>query len=350
MNPSVSAAVMVDPCSDPLWATLVDTTESDVFHSPAWMRVLRRTYGFTPQASIVLDRSGSPLAGMAFCEVDGVAGRRNVSLPFSDFCDPVIRDVEGWDPIVDSVSQRGLRIVVRTRMDSIIRVDPRFEEVKRFRWHGVDLSPGSEEIWTGMHESARRAVRKARNSGVEVHAASTPEELRAFYEMHLAVRKYKYRLLAQPYEFFETIWDEFHAKGDGSLLLASIDGQIIGGALFLTWKDRIYYKFNASTEGSLAVRPNDLVIWSAIEQAAASGLSRLDFGLSDWDQESLARYKRKFGAAERDLVTVRSRSGRLETDDLRLGDSLARLTTLLTDDRVPDSVTEEAAFLYRYFA
>ena len=105
--------------------------------------------------------------------------------------------------------------------------------------------------------------------------------------MHLKIRKYKYGLLAQPFLFFQNIWRHFVESQRGFLLLAVLDDKILAGDLFLQWKDTLYYKFNASIPEDLSHRPNDLLIWEAIQQAKKQGLQFLDFGLSDFDQEGL---------------------------------------------------------------
>src|SRR5690606_30698311 len=115
--------------------------------------------------------------------------------------------------------------------------------------------------------------------------AESEDDLRAFFEMHLRVRKHKYGLLAQPYRFFRSIWDNFLVPGRGRLLLARVDGRVVGGVLYLDWGDTVYYKFNASDPGDLGVRPNDLLVWEGLRRAHESGMRWFDFGVSDWDQE-----------------------------------------------------------------
>ena len=125
--------------------------------------------------------------------------------------------------------------------------------------------------------------------------AESEQELRAFFDLHLTTRKYKYGLLAQPFAFFRHIWRQFLESRQGFLLLAVHDDRIVAGDLFLQWKSALYYKFNASSHDDLPHRPNDLLIWEAIRHAKLHGFTSLDFGLSDSDQEGLLRYKRKFG-------------------------------------------------------
>src|SRR5690606_27147757 len=108
-----------------------------------------------------------------------------------------------------------------------------WQETGSFAWHRVDVTRAPEQAWEAIHSSARRAIRKAEAAGVEVTEAETEDDLRAFFEMHLRVRKHKYNLLAQPYRFFLSIWERFLAEGNGRLLLARADSRVVGGVLCL---------------------------------------------------------------------------------------------------------------------
>jgi hypothetical protein len=76
----------------------------------------------------------------------------------------------------------------------------------------------------------------------------------------------------------------------------------------------------------------------------------VDWGLSDLDQPGLVGFKRKWATDERRLLTLRAGTGEPRPGQREFGDALGGLTHLLTEDSVPDDVTERAgALLYRYF-
>lgn len=341
----------VDPRTDPLWGELVEQHRSDAFHAPGWVRVLTDTYGFDARALVLLDDSGAPAAGIAYCEIDDVMGPRIVSLPFSDFCDPLVSAPDQWGRLAGKLLDKGLPVAVRCLHNRIPIEDGRLALVKQAKWHGLDLRPGLDALWEGLHESSRRAIRKSQHSGVAVRVAQGEEGLRAFFEMHLRVRKYKYRLLAQPYLFFQNIWRRFVEAHSGLLMLAEHQGKTVGGILFLEWKDGLYYKFNASCAEDLPFRPNDLLLWEGIQYGKAQGFTRLDLGLSDWDQEGLIRYKRKYATEEKTISFLRHEPvGVLNPQAQRIRQLMPQLTDLFTDVSVPDRVTEQAGeALYRFF-
>jgi CelD/BcsL family acetyltransferase involved in cellulose biosynthesis len=343
--------VEVDPQVDPSWQQLLDRVDSSVFHSPAWMRVLAETYGFELTAQVALDTAGKPVAGIPFATVRDIVGDRLVSLPFSDYCDPLVRDHSEWNFLSKELLTKGCPVVLKCLHNGIPLLDGRFVQVNRAKWHGLDLGPDLETLWLGLDEAARRAIRKAQRDGVVVRIAEDEETLRIFFEMHLRSRKYRYHLLAQPYQFFQNIHRLILEPLNGALMVATYRGEVIAGTLYLEWKDRLYYKFNASDPTHRGHRPNDLLVWEGIQYAKARGLRYLDFGLSDWDQETLVEYKRKFASEEKTISVLRysppSGTPNRERETRAL---LSRLTQLLTEDSVPDNVTERAGeLLYRFF-
>src|SRR5262245_10417550 len=343
--------VCVDPRTDPRWRQLVERAQTSVFHSPSWIRVLTETYGWEAHAYLVLDGGGEPRAGIPFCRIADVLGTRIVALPFSDYCDPLAEDTQSWHLLRELLTPEHCLITLRCLHNPLPLADQQFTLVKQAKWHGMDLRPDLDTLWRGMHDSLHRAIKKSQREGVVVCVAQSEEDLRAFYQMHLKVRKYKYGLLAQPFHFFQNIWRQLVETKQGFLLLAFHQSKIIAGDFFLVWKDTLYYKFNASLPEALSLRPNDLLTWEGIQLAKSRGLSYLDFGLSDWDQEGLARYKRKFGAEEKTISFLQHLpDGQPSRQEKEVRDLLARLTRRFTDESVPDSVTERAGDdLYRLF-
>jgi len=343
--------IVVDPAEDPLWRDLVTRVPSSVFHAPAWLRVLRDTYGFDVKAALLVG-GGRPVAGFVYVEVDDMMDRRIVSLPFSDFCDPLVADRNEWDRLMTPLLENHpVRVRLRCLFNELPSADPRFTQVSRAKWHAVELGTEQDLLWTQIDGSARRAIRKARARGVTVRRARERADVRSFFELHRKVRKYKYRLLPQPYRFFDAIWEHLLEPGHGVLLLAEYEGAVIGAILYLKWGRTLYYKFNASDTDQLDVRPNDLLIWEGIAYAMQEGLELLDFGLSDWDQEGLLRYKRKYATQERTITFLdHVPTGFPSSTDQRIRTLLPALTDLFVRDDVPDGVTEAAGdVLYRYF-
>lgn len=339
----------IDPIADQRWGTLVLEHRTDVFHSPKWLSILRDIYGFEVGARIVVSE-GAPTDGLVSATIDDVFGRRLVSLPFSDFCDPIVSSLERWQALTPDLGPTSSPFTVKVLFDECAETDPRLRKVEEAKWHRCDVTRAPQEIWASLHPGARRAVRKAESSGVTVRRGESLTDMRAFFELHLRTRKLKYGLLAQPWAFFEMIWDRFLAAETGDLVVAELDGVVVAGVVFLRWKDTLYYKFNASDAESLEKRPNDAIMWEGLQLAHRSGDAWLDFGVSDLDQPGLIRYKEKYST---ESGTVRTLKGASETHPPAWAARavLPVVTGLLTDPSVPDSITERAGDrLYQFFA
>lgn len=339
----------VSAADDPAWLALVTSRRTDVFHSPQWAAVLADSYGFEARARIIRE-SGVPVAGCVAVTVDDLIGRRHVGLPFSDFCDPLVDDADQLAILLGAIGYGSEPLTIKSRQCAELSENSDMHEVGSLAWHGIPISTDAEMMWSAIDPSARRAIRRATESGVVVRATRDLDDLRRFFELHLSVRKHKYRLLPQPWRFFEAIWRRFLEPGAGVLMLAELDGRPIGGIVFLEWGGRLYYKFNASDLDHLEVRPNDLALWEGMQYAADRGLDLIDLGVSDLDQPGLIRYKRKYASEEGAVGVYRRRPTDTSSGSGDVRALLSEVTELLVDPSVPDAVTERAGDrLYRYF-
>lgn len=338
-----------DPRGDPRWRLLALGARGSVFTSPPWIDAVCATYGFTPASAIRLDWDGQPRAGLAWVPISDIRGDRVSSLPFSDRAEPLTDDQVDWKALVDGVITATAALTLRCFADAVPVSDPRFEQVAAAAWHGTPLHGDVEEIRQRLSQHARRNIVISEREGVRIEAHTGRDAVHRFHGLHVCLRKRKYRLLAQPVELFDNIWDAF-ARDDAIVtMLAHAGDELIAGAVFLTWGDTLYYKFGASRHEHLALRPNDAIFWAGIRWGVQRGARLLDWGCSDLDQPGLIAYKRKWATEERRIVTLRA-GGEHARRDAQAGAMLGELTQLLTGDSVPDEVTRRAGtLLYRYF-
>jgi acetyltransferase-like isoleucine patch superfamily enzyme/CelD/BcsL family acetyltransferase involved in cellulose biosynthesis len=343
-------SVVADPRTDSRWLVLASSAEGSLFTSPPWIRAVCETYNFTPQARIVTDAEGRPTDGFTWVPISDILGDRLVSLPFSDRAEPFVGDPANWSPLLGDLLLTGVPLTIRCQDGAVPTADDRLMRAGEAAWHVTPLDRPLQELHRSISSAARRNIAAADRNDVHVEAATGLDALRTFHRLHVSLRKYKYRLLAQPFSLFERIWQEFTACDGIVTFLARVDGEPIAGAVHLVWNDVLYYKFGASLTGALPLRPNDALAWTALRWASERGLRLYDWGLSDLNQPGLIAYKRKWASEERRIVTLCSPSrgpNNHRDPDQVLGD----LTCLLTDDAVPDQITERAgSLLYRYFA
>jgi CelD/BcsL family acetyltransferase involved in cellulose biosynthesis len=351
--PICHASAIVDlAASDPRWSAFVAARQASLFHSPAWAAVLRDTYGFEVRARALTDPRGEIVAGLPICRIDDAIGGRIVALPFSDHCTPLVDDPTAWRALFDSLRAHDRPLTVSTLGNAAVPPTDGLAIAKRARWHGIELDTDSAEAWARLAPPRRRAIRKALREGVRIEIGAGERFRRDFVRMHVAVRKHKYRLLAQPAAFFAAIERAFTAAGAWLPLAAFHNGRCIAATIFVGCGDTLYYRFNTSDRAALAVRPNDLLLWEGIRLARERGYRRLDLGRSDDDQPGLIRFKRQFGSVEEEIRLLRylppRYAGGREAAARRL---LNAMTSLLTKPSIPDEIAAAAgSALYRYFA
>jgi CelD/BcsL family acetyltransferase involved in cellulose biosynthesis len=349
---TVITVVSADPVTDPLWARLATAPGAGLFTSPPWIAAVCGTYGFTAESRIAIDAAGTPVGGFAWVPVDDPRGRRLLSLPFSDRADPPVPDTATWDLLFDGLSEHdgGTPFTVRCLDGSPAVGGAGLREAGEAAWHGTPLDTDVDGLHRRISGTSRRNITAANRAGVRVDVRDDLDAVRVMHGLHVRLRKHKYGLLAQPLEFFERIWQEFAPDGRCVTLLASVGDEVAAAALFLEWNGVLYYKFGASLQEHLQVRPNDAIYWTGIRLGLERGLGLVDWGLSDLDQPGLVGFKRKWATEERRLLTLRSGVARPQPGQREFGDALGGLTKLLTDASVPDDVTARAgALLYRYF-
>lgn len=340
--------VDVDPRGDPRWDVLCAGPGASLFTSPPWLDALAETYRLEPTATVVLDGT-RPVAGFAWVELDDEKGRRRSALPFCDYADPVGEwDPARWETVVAPLLEAPIRFSMRTREASLPVQDQRLAPAGAALWHARSLA-AEDHMWGSMAPGARQNVRRARRENIDISVDSGVDAILSFHPLHASLRKRKYRMLAQPAQFFRAIGDRFEALDALRVVSATVGDEVVASAVLLRWGRTAYYKFNAATARGYDCRANDLVMWTCLVVAAGWGCDSFDFGLSDADQPGLIRYKRKFAEEE---AALRSFDNGVPLDPRarELHQQVGAIASWSTRPEVPDEVTHACgSLLYRFF-
>jgi CelD/BcsL family acetyltransferase involved in cellulose biosynthesis len=307
----LSAAVEgIDPLADDGWDQRVMAHSGhSVFHRSAWARVLSETYQHRPFYQRIT-AAGAEVALVPLMEVNSpLTGRRGVSLPFADFAGPLWSDPSHSAAVYQSLQELAASRKwkhLELRGDSLPAIGvPVF---RSYRAHELDLGPGIEAIAKRLHSSARRSIQKAERSGLVVSIERGADALRAFYDLHSHTRR-RHGLPPQPFRFFESIGRHMLAPGLGEIVLARLNQTPVAGAVFFHSGGRAIYKFGASDTKYWDLRPNHLVMWSAIRHLADSGCQSLHFGRTASEDAGLNRFKQSWATAAGSLDYFRHDAG-----------------------------------------
>src|SRR6185437_9694342 len=89
---AIEGVELINPLDDARWSNFVDLhPKASIFHSRAWLAALKKTYGYRPFVIAVTSESREIAAAIPVCAVESwLTGRRFVSVPFADHCEPLV--------------------------------------------------------------------------------------------------------------------------------------------------------------------------------------------------------------------------------------------------------------------
>ena len=287
---------LINPIDDVSWnEKLYVWQDANIFHTAEWAKCLSKSYGYKCQ--YIYDESSKLL--IPLMEVNSrFTGRRAISLPFTDFCPILYKDLEIFNNSLEKLlllgRDRKWRYLELRPGDAVLQHSPS----QIFFSHKLNLSKGVEYLFSKLRSSNRRNIRKAIKSGVEIIFSKDEWAVESFYHLNCVTRK-RHGLPPQPLQFFKNIFKFLIEKEDrGIVVLAKHENEIVGGAIYFYFKDTAIYKYGASLIKKQHLRANNLIMWEAIKFFAENGFLKFHFGRTESNNKGLLQFKRGWGVKE----------------------------------------------------
>ena len=230
-----------------------------------------------------------------------LTGRRGVSLPFTDFCEPIIYDDLRPQDVLRHITtcgrDRGWKYI-EFRGGKELLHDAQPSTV--FCGHTLSLSCDEGKVFSNLKDGTRRNVRKAIKEGVEVETVRSLAAVKDFYKLNCMTRK-QHGLPPQPYYFFKKVHEHIISEGLGFVALARCNDTAIAGNMYFHFGEKAVYKYGASDKAYQNLRASNLVMWEAIRWYCQNGFKELHFGRTELHHQGLRQFKAGWGARE-DLI------------------------------------------------
>ena len=246
------------------------------------------------------------------CAVESwLTGRRLVSLPFSDHCEPLVDDADERSILCRAAdryrAQRRWKYVEIRPRDSIVSTGDGYRVTQTFSLHRLDLRPEPDVLLRSFHkDSVQRKIRRAERERLTYEEGRDPSLLRRFCDL-LELTRRRHGVPPQPASWFENLVGCLGAQL--SIRIASKDGRPAAGVLTLTHGRTIVYKYGGSDARLNALGGTPLLFWKMIQEAKAMGVEELDLGRSDADAAGLIAFKDHWTARRSTLTYWRSPGG-----------------------------------------
>jgi hypothetical protein len=293
--------MVIDPLKDMRWTRFIETHPSaSLFHSVPWLEALRRTYGYEPVVYTSCPPGQDLTDGIAFCRVESwLTGRRFVSVPFSDHCEPLSTDHAWRGPLIDALEEyarrRKFRYVELRPLQQQDDLGGQFQISSTYCFHQLDLTPGVEALFRNLHkDSTQRKIHRAERERLAYQEGRSGALLNDFYFL-LQLSRRRHGVPPQPRAWFSNLVQGF---GESlTIRVAYREKQPIAAILTIGYKNTLVYKFGGSDARFHNLGGMQLVLWKSIVQARRDGLQSFDLGRSDPDNSGLITFKDRWGAA-----------------------------------------------------
>lgn len=292
--------VFINPLEDNRWLQFIsDHPSATIFHHPNWLKVLNRQYGFRVFAICTLDVRGNITAGIPFCEVYTLTHKKKwISLPFSDYCNPLYSCEKDVFDLLRSLK-------VNYKMHQVNSLEINYSTLKQSAFNGIqnsylhliDIAKDEDAMMKSFDRTKRQGIVKSQKQGLEVILSRDYNEVLRFFILHLLTRKSK-GIPVQPTKFFHRIHEHLIKQNLGFTIVIRKDNVDIAAGLFMCYNNVLTYKYNASRAEYQHLRPNNLIIWRALQEGIKEGYKVFDFGKTDLDNEGLRSFKLGWGAKE----------------------------------------------------
>jgi GNAT acetyltransferase-like protein len=301
----------LDPVRDPRWQRFIERhPRASIFHTRGWLEALQRTYGYEPVVYTTASESEELRNGLVLCRIESwLTGRRLVSLPFSDHCEPLVDTKEERESLIASLidtatSEHCKYLEMRPLGGSEFSADGNgMARYQSFYLHTLDLRPEQEDLFQSFHrKSVQQPIKRAERERLSSVEGCSPEIVGRFYRLLIRTRR-RHAVPPQPLRWFQNLVDCLGRYLN--IRVASKAGEPIASILTLSFKQTLYYKYGCTDERFHSFGGFQALLWEAIKANKELGARVLDMGRSDIEQTGLVAFKEHWGSTRNVLTYYR---------------------------------------------
>lgn len=140
----------------------------------------------------------------------------------------------------------------------------------------LDLESEVEDILANMKSRTRYNIRLSKRKDILVREG-TEADLPAFHRIaSLTSERQGFGVASE--EFYRLLWQSFSQMRHVKLFLAEYQGEVVSAQLAIPFGDTVVNKLTVWSGQHSKLKPNEGLVWGAIEWAKASGYRYYDFG------------------------------------------------------------------------
>lgn len=299
--------VQVDKASglDGLETDLKRFGDYSVFHDRRFYNLFNELESFSA-SSILVRRKNSVLGFVTFVTVSEFSGLlKYFTSRCIMFAPPLYTDDEVLKILLDEVKSEvpSAALYLKLKGTNSLSARKSLLENQGFKWIPhlnfiLDLSDGSEGVWSRISKTRKKQIRRAERRGLTVDMVNSG----SFDEHYVLLKKTydKAGLPLYPIELIQKAIDSFSPTNQILMVEVRLEGQLVAFRLILLYQTKMYDWFAGSSVEHHSYYPNDIAVWKALEWGVNNGYTEFDFGGAGHPDKpyGIREFKRKFGGKE----------------------------------------------------
>ena len=271
-----------------------------LYYSRSYVRLVEAVSGARPEIWVAV--CGEEVNGIWPTMVrDGAFGVVLNSLPyFGSHGSPIAETPEAESALLNWIAERTVRefvaasVIIENPLTPVAAIP--YHCVLDERVSQITVLVGQDKLLNAIDPSARRNIRKAIASGITVDIDHTAIDF--LFETHVENMA---AIGGRPKgrEVFERIVELFEPGRDWDLFVAKLAGKPVAAILVFYFKDIVEYFTPVTLASARPYQPTALIIQEAMLEAHRRGFSRWNWGGTWLSQDSVYKFKRKWGAEDR---------------------------------------------------
>ncbi len=291
---------IINPSIDSRWMPFIlKHRHGAIYHHPLWKELITQTCGYEP-FYLVLERRKKIRAALPFFGIQQpAAGNRMVSLPHSDFCDPLVKSNRDFEQLMMELlhylkMHRITYLKFKTRHTQIDLPDFDLQQVRTNTLRVLELEKIPDEALPGVASYREEPLPEV---PVTFHFATEEREMRLFYHFYTLTRRQHQRTV-KPYKFFKNVWQLFYPQNLLTVLLGYRGEKPVGGMMLFRFKDTVSYLYGGFDTTMEKFRTDELLLGESIRFGKQRGYRFYETGKSVILSEGQEALLREMGAAQ----------------------------------------------------
>jgi serine/alanine adding enzyme len=152
-----------------------------------------------------------------------------------------------------------------------------------------------------LRQNLRTTRRRMEEKGIILRCVDTERDVKGLYNVLTRLNRDKHRMISHPYSLFRSFYQKLKPLGKAEFYVAEKEREILAGTILLRNNHHWEYCWGAADATVAKIGINTLLVDMMINDAVAAGAKTMGFGSSSPNDETLLKFKSRWGCVNRPI-------------------------------------------------